>query len=173
MADCPKCGAKNPEYAIYCATCSALIETPRKSNGTEECNLRCRRCGGSNPSENFHCGACGTLLDREDDGDEGWTKTYGIPGFYESRVSDGLRGAEVRTKFSLLGFREETRYPRWMITSLIWIYVALSIFLGLLMISTAYRAERLEYVWLGLGVLALSLIVAYVIYRVYYRPPRR
>ena len=31
--DCPKCGAKNPDYAVYCGTCSALIKKPRFRNG--------------------------------------------------------------------------------------------------------------------------------------------
>ena len=28
--ECPKCGAGNPDYAVYCGTCSALIKEPKK-----------------------------------------------------------------------------------------------------------------------------------------------
>lgn len=28
--ECPKCGAKNPDYAIYCGNCSALIREPKR-----------------------------------------------------------------------------------------------------------------------------------------------
>ena len=31
--DCPKCGAENPDYAVYCGTCSALIKKPRFRSG--------------------------------------------------------------------------------------------------------------------------------------------
>ncbi len=26
----PKCGAENPDYAVYCCTCSALVKEPKK-----------------------------------------------------------------------------------------------------------------------------------------------
>ena len=28
--ECPKCGAGNPDYAVYCGSCSALIKEPEK-----------------------------------------------------------------------------------------------------------------------------------------------
>ena len=28
--ECPKCGARNPDYAVYCGTCSTLIKEPKK-----------------------------------------------------------------------------------------------------------------------------------------------
>ena len=28
--ECPKCGAGNPDYAVYCGSCSALIKEPKK-----------------------------------------------------------------------------------------------------------------------------------------------
>ena len=27
--ECPKCGAENPDYAVYCGSCAALIKKPR------------------------------------------------------------------------------------------------------------------------------------------------
>lgn len=164
---CPRCGSKNPDYAAYCGTCSAQIVKPRAGDAVEEVRLKCHSCGWENPPENRYCGACGTyLLDKETEGD-GWTKTYGIPGFYESSISEGPSGAEIRTKFSFLGFQEDTRYPRWMVTLMAWILVALIFYLGLFIISEIGRVGT------GLGVIALALLIAYAIYRVYYRPPLR
>lgn len=31
--ECPKCGAENPDYAVYCGSCSALIKKPRYRGG--------------------------------------------------------------------------------------------------------------------------------------------
>ncbi len=134
--------------------------------------MKCQSCGSENPSEDRYCGACGSSLPHEETGVEGWKKTYGIPGFYESSVSDGPSGAEIRTKFSLFGFEESTRYPRWMITSMAWFVVSLTFFLGLLIVSVALKADETDFVGIGLGVIALALLAAYVIYRIYYRPPR-
>jgi hypothetical protein len=134
--------------------------------------MKCQSCGGENPPEDKYCGACGSRLLHEETGGDGWTKTYGIPGFYESSVSDGPHGAEIRTRFSLFGFQENTVYPRWMITSMAWFVVGLTLFLGLLITSEALKADRTDMVGLGIGVTAIDLLVAYVFYRVYYRPPR-
>ena len=134
--------------------------------------MKCQICGNKNPPEDRYCGACGSYLPQEEIVEEGWTKTYGVPGFYESSISDGPCGAEIRTRFSFLGFEETTRYPRWMITSMIWFVIGMTLFLGLLMISEAQKADRADMVGLGLGVVAVDMLAAYVIYRVYYRPPR-
>ena len=134
--------------------------------------MKCHSCGNENPAEDRYCGACGSYLLQEEVEERGWTKTYGLPGFYESSISEGPRGAEVQTRLSFLGFVETTRYPRWMITSMAWFVVALTLFLGLLVISEAQKADRADMVLLGLGIIAVDMLAAYFIYRVYYRPPR-
>jgi len=165
--ECPRCGAKNPDYAVYCGACSAEIRKAHDRERVEGYGLKCQNCGRDNPPENRYCGACGTYLSEEETEGDGWTKSYGIPGFYESSISDGPSGAEIRTRFSLLGFQEDTRYPRWMITSMAWILVALIFYLGLFIISEIGRVGT------GLGVIVLALLIAYAIYRLYYRPPLR
>lgn len=134
--------------------------------------MKCPKCGHENPPEDLYCGACGSPLSPGIGEEERWVKTYGIPGLYEASVSDGPGGAEVQTRLSLLGFSETSTYPRWMITSMMWFVFGLTLFLGLLIISEASKADRLNLVWLGLGVIGIDLLVAYVLHRVYYRPPR-
>ena len=170
--ECPKCGAENPEYAAYCGNCSAQLWRRRISEGVKGNGLACQSCGNENAPEDRYCRACGSYLLQEEVAEEGWTKTYGIPGFYESSISDGPRGAEIRTWFSFLGFEETTRYPRWMITSMIWFVLGLTLFLGLLLISEALKADRTDMVGLGLGIVAVDILAAHFLYRVYYRPPR-
>lgn len=134
--------------------------------------MKCPNCGHENPSEDSYCGACGSPLSSEEGGEERWTKTYGIPGVYEGSVSEGPGGAEIQTRFSMLGFEEVSTYSRWMITSMVWFVVALTFFLGLLIILAAIKADRLDLVELGFGVIGIDLIAAYILYGVYYKPPR-
>ncbi len=59
---CPKCGADNPDYAIYCGSCSEeLPEVSAIPAGPRTCP-KCRR---ENPQGQKFCGDCGASLDLE------------------------------------------------------------------------------------------------------------
>ena len=54
---CSKCGADNPDYALYCGKCASELprKPPAKTPG-------CPNCGKENPKGQKFCGNCGTKL---------------------------------------------------------------------------------------------------------------
>ena len=172
------CGEINKDGARFCNGCGGNIERATVSD-------TCPSCGHENFGYIRNCAKCGILLRRDSskqtipgtaespEDQESWSKTYGIPGFYESSVSEGPSGAQVQTRFSALGYSEVSTYPRWMITSLVWGFLGLLVFAGLVLISAAWEADRTDFVILGFGVLGSALLGGYLAYTVYYKPPRR
>jgi len=144
--------------------------------------MKCPRCGTENRDGAIYCDSCGVTLgvdgiwDRDaaaPEEQQSWSKSLDMGGLYKSTVSNGPEGAQIKTDFSFMGFRETSTYPRWMITSMAFFFVALLLFLGFVVVSAALDAGRLDYVALGVAILGLALLVGYVFYRVYYTPPRR
>jgi len=170
------CGEANKEGAQFCNRCGKRLDGEAVSND-------CPGCGNKNPGFAEYCGVCGGSLkgnsprqttptdDETTDDDKSWSKTYGIPGFYESSISEGPGGANIQTKFSALGFEEVSTYPIWMITFALWGFLALLSALGLVVISAALKADRTDLVALGLGILGGALLAGYATYRVYYQSP--
>jgi hypothetical protein len=150
MTTCHKCGTENRDGAKYCDSCGATIDIARIWNG-------------ETPS-----------LEEGEAGDGGgWSKSMSLGEIYKSTVDDGPGGAHIKTRFSLFGFSETSTYPRWMITSLAFLFVALLLVLGYVVISAALVADRIDYVALGFALVGFALLLGYVFYRFYYAPPRR
>jgi ribosomal protein L40E len=172
------CGETNKDGAQFCNRCGKRLDLRATSNV-------CTTCGHENPDDSDYCGGCGSQLrplkvvdpqpDISDTDDPGlsWSRTYGIPGLYQEEVASGPGGAEVRTRFSLLGFREESTYPRWMIGFPTLVVASLLLVLGGLMISTALRLEDTTFVAFGTGIVAFAFLLAFIVYRLYYAPPRK
>lgn len=59
---CPKCGADNPDYAIYCGSCTE--ELP-KETAMPTGPRTCPACHKENPPGQKFCGDCGARIDAE------------------------------------------------------------------------------------------------------------
>jgi hypothetical protein len=88
-------------------------------------------------------------------------------------VSKGPGGATIETSYSLLGVKEVTKMPRWMITCQPWIFLGAQILGALYVVAKALENDRQDLVLVGLGILGFAFLIGAVIYLVYYRPPRR
>lgn len=172
------CGETNKDGARFCNRCGS----PLSDRDVSEI---CPGCGYSNIGFVQNCEKCGRLLRRDFakqtiPGEEEipedqiyWSKSLGLPGFYESSIRDGTQGPQVETKFSVLGFSETSTYPRWMITWMIWGFLGLLLLLGVIIVDAAIKADRMDLVALGIAVIGISLLSGYATYRWYYRPPSR
>lgn len=130
--------------------------------------MDCPRCGSGNPDGNSYCGKCGASLDDPTDGVE-WSKQYG-PVDFGGRVMGTREGVFVETNYSLFGWNERTRYPRWMVTWPLIVFLGLLYVMSFLMMFQSFRYpdNTYDYMSWGLAALGASLLFTYIIYRVYY-----
>lgn len=56
---CPKCGAENPDYAVYCGKCAAEL---RKAANTSGNVRKCPVCGSESPEGGQYCSRCGAII---------------------------------------------------------------------------------------------------------------